>query len=133
MASTSEDQEIRLSKVDLSDGFWRLLVEPAQEWNFCYVMSDPPGARTGIVVPSALQIGWAAESPAYFCAATKTGRNLINMLMREDVELPEHPLEQFMKHKDLPRNAPPEAEERTSVGVYVHDYVRGSSRTTIDP
>ena len=68
MASTPEDQEIRLSKVDLSDGFWRLLVEPEQKWNFCYVMPDPPGARTRIVVPSALQMDWA-ESSAYFCAA----------------------------------------------------------------
>ena len=42
MASTPEDQEIRLSKVDLSDGFWRLLVEPAKRWNFSYVMPDPP-------------------------------------------------------------------------------------------
>ena len=124
MASTPEDQEIRLSKVDLSDGFWRLLVEPAQKWNFCYVMPDPPGARTRIVVPSALQMGWA-ESPAYFCAATETGRDLIDMLLREGVELPEHPLEEFMKPNDIPKTAPPGAEERTSVGVYVDDYVLG--------
>ena len=64
MASTPEDQEIRLSKADLSDEFWRLLVEPEQKWNFCYVMPDPPGACTRIVVPSALQMGWAEKSPA---------------------------------------------------------------------
>jgi hypothetical protein len=63
MALSPQDQEIGLSKVDLSDGFWRLLVEPAQKWNFCYVMPDPPGSRVRIVVPSALQMGWA-ESPA---------------------------------------------------------------------
>jgi hypothetical protein len=40
MASTPADQEIRLAKVDLSDGFWRLLVNPKQKWNFCYVMPD---------------------------------------------------------------------------------------------
>ena len=35
MALTPEDQEIRLGEVDLSGGFWRLLVEPVQKWNFC--------------------------------------------------------------------------------------------------
>jgi hypothetical protein len=124
MASTPEDQEIRLSKVDLSDGFWRLLVEPSQKWNFSYVMPDPPGSRVRIVVPSALQMGWA-ESPAYFCAATETGRDIIERLLREGVELPEHPLEKFMEPTDRPRTAPPESVDHTSVGVYVDDYVLG--------
>ena len=84
MPSTPEDQEIRLSKIDLSDGFWRLFVELAQKWNFCYVMLDPPGAPSRMVVPSALQMGWE-ESPAYFCTATETDRNLIDMLLREGV------------------------------------------------
>jgi hypothetical protein len=122
MASTPKDQEIRLSKVDLSDGFWRLIVEPEQKHNFCYVMPDPPGARTRIVVPSALQMGWA-ESPGYFCAATETGRDIIDLLLREKVDLPEHPLEKFMEPVDTPKTAPPGADEHTSVGVYVDDYV----------
>ena len=54
IALTRADQEIRLSKVEISDGIWRLLVEPSQNWNFCYVMPDPFGARTRILVPSAL-------------------------------------------------------------------------------
>jgi hypothetical protein len=87
VTSTSEDQEIRLSKVDLLDGFWRLLVEPVQKWNFCYVVPDPPGSRVRIVVPSALQMGWA-ESPAYFCTATETGRDIIDLLLCEEIDLP---------------------------------------------
>ena len=43
MASTPKDHEIRLRKVDLSDGFWRMLVAPKEKWNFCYVMPDPLG------------------------------------------------------------------------------------------
>jgi hypothetical protein len=142
MASTPEDQEISLAKVDLSDGFWRLLVEPAQKWNFCYVMPNPPGARVRIAVPSALQMGWA-ESPAYFCAATKTGLDIIDLLLREGVDLPWHPLEKFMAPTDLPRTAPPESADQTSIGIYVDDYVlavvenddrsliRGVSRATL--
>ena len=80
---------------------------------------------SSIVVPSALQMGWA-ESPAYFYAATKTGRDLIDMLLREGVDLPEHTLEKFMEPQDIPKTTPPEAEERTSVGVYYVDgYVLG--------
>jgi hypothetical protein len=124
MATTPADQEIRWSKVDLSDGFWRLIVKPEEKWNFCYVMPDPPGARVRIVVPSALQMGWA-ESPAYFCAATETGRDIIDLLLKEEVELPEHPFEDFMIPDDLPRTAPPEAPDQTSVGVYVDDYILG--------
>jgi hypothetical protein len=124
MTSTPENQEIRLSKVDLSDGFWQLLVEPVQKWNFCYVMPDPPGSRVRIVVPSALQMGWA-ESPAYFCTATDTGRDIIDLLLREEIDLPGHPLEKFMKPKYLPRTAPPGSAEQTSVGIYVDDYILG--------
>jgi hypothetical protein len=88
-------------------------------------MPDPPGSRVRIVVPSALQMGWA-ESPAYFCTATKTGRDIIALPLREGiVDLPGHPLEEFMKPKYVPRTAPPGSAEQTSVGVYVDDYVLG--------
>jgi hypothetical protein len=122
MASTPEDQEIRLAKVDLSDGFWRLIVNPEQKYNFCYVMPDPPGSRVRIVVPSALQMGWA-ESPAHFCAATETGRDIIELLLRDEIDLPEHPFEQFMTPSEVPKTAPPGAEPYTSIGVFVDDYV----------
>ena len=50
---------------------------------------------------------------------------MIDLLLREGVDLPEHPLEEFMKPKNIPKTAPPGLEERTSVGVYVDDYVLG--------
>jgi hypothetical protein len=87
-------------------------------------MPDPPGAPVQIVVPSALQMGWT-ESPSYFCAATETGRDIIDLLLREGIDLPEHPMEKFMKPNDLPRTAPPESADQTSVGVYVDDCVLG--------
>jgi hypothetical protein len=122
MASMPKDQEIRLAKVDLSNRFWRLIAEPEQKHNFCCVMPYPPGSRVRIVVPSALQMGWA-ESPAYFCAATETGRDIIELLLREEIDMPEHPLEQFMVRADAPKTAPPGDEPHTSIGVHVDDYV----------
>jgi hypothetical protein len=67
---------VMLSKISLSDGFWQMLVDKGQKWNFAYLMPDPPGHPTQIVVPLALQMGWA-KSPPYFCAATEMGRDII--------------------------------------------------------
>jgi hypothetical protein len=99
MYSTPAEEEIRFSKIDLSDGFWRMIVQDHQKWNFCYVMPDPPGAPIRIVVPSALQMGWC-ESPAYFCAATETARDIIEWLMTTDIKLPAHPMEKFLTPDD---------------------------------
>jgi hypothetical protein len=78
------------SKIDLSNVFWRTTVADGVEWNFAYVMPDPPGHPLRIMVPSALQMGWF-ESPANFYAATKTGRNIIAKFVA-DTALPPHPL-----------------------------------------
>jgi hypothetical protein len=86
---------VMLAKIDLSGGFWRMLVQEDQQWNFAYVMPDPPDQEIRIVVPSALQMGWA-ESPTYFCAATEMGRDIIQGLVDSEVELPPHCLESYM-------------------------------------
>jgi hypothetical protein len=142
IAETPEGEEVLLAKVDLSDGFWRIIVDPKQRWNFCYVMPDPPGAPTRIVVPSALQMGWQ-ESPGYFCTATETGRDIVSWLIAENIQLPAHPFEHFMippdpesevedKDSMKPREvtdgleAEPDAaegEERVFVKVFVDDYI----------
>jgi hypothetical protein len=129
MAGAPAGQEILLSKVDLSDGFWRIIVEEAARWNFCYVMPDPPGAPIRIVIPSALQMGWM-ESPQYFCTATETGRDFIQWLVDQKIDCPPHPLEKFMLPQDLvgtidTKDATPTGEDpgAYSVNVYVDDYI----------
>ena len=56
---------IQFLKLDISDGFWRLVIKPEDSYNFAYVLPQHPGQLTKIVVPSALQMGWL-ESPSYF-------------------------------------------------------------------
>jgi hypothetical protein len=102
-------------------------VPPEQKWNFCYVMPDPPEPHIRIVVPSALQMAWA-ESPAYFCAATETGRDVIDLLLREKVDLHEHPFEAFMKPKDMPKTSPNQEEH---VGDFILALVENEDRTLI--
>jgi hypothetical protein len=111
-----------LAKIDLSDGFWRMLVQEDQKWNFAYVMPDPPGHPIRIVVPSALQMGWT-ESPPYFCAATETGRDIIQGLVDEKTPLPPHCLEKYMKPAKGAKRAQAGLPDRSGIYVYVDDYI----------
>ena len=73
------DKPFKFCKVDVKDGFWRLSVSEEDAWHFCYtVPPSGPNATiddTIIVVPNALQMGWT-ESPAFFCAASETARDI---------------------------------------------------------
>jgi hypothetical protein len=82
-------------------------------------MPDPLGAPVRIVVPWALQMGWA-ESPAYFCTATETGRDIIQWLVNAKVELPPHPFEEFMVPAENPAG---HGEGSSEIHVYVDDYI----------
>ena len=67
-------EPIYMAKWDIKDGFWRLDCAPNHEWSFAYVLPHNGGGPI-LVVPSALQMGWI-ESPAYFCAASETARDV---------------------------------------------------------
>jgi hypothetical protein len=110
-----------LSKIDLSDGFWRMLVEEAKQLNFAYVMPDPPGSPVQIVVPAALQMGWT-ESPSYFCTATETARDIIQGLVSDEVELPPHCLERYMRPTKSAKRSKSDSPGHGTY-VYVDDFV----------
>ena len=67
---------ILFSKIDLSDGFWRMKVPKDQKWNIAYVIPDKEGERTIIVVPSALHMGWC-QSPAFLCTGTEAAKEVM--------------------------------------------------------
>ena len=77
-AEAPEDAKVFMAKWDIKDGFWRLVCEEGEEWNFAYVLPQPGGEPVRLVVPTSLQMGWV-ESPAYFCAASKTGRDVATL------------------------------------------------------
>ena len=93
---------ILFCKLDIKDGFWRMCVPEAAEEEFCYVLPQIPGQPPQdiqLVVPAALQMGWTS-SPAFFCAATETGRDIAEWL-RLLPHLPPHPLEEHtLNHPD---------------------------------
>jgi hypothetical protein len=58
MATVPSEEHIHFSKMDLADGYWRMVVEDEARWNFAYVMPTPPGEPTRLVVPRALEYKW---------------------------------------------------------------------------
>jgi hypothetical protein len=130
MADTPADEVIVFSKIDLSDGFWRMIVAEESKWNFCYVMPDAEGSPVRIVVPSALQMGWA-ESPPFFCAATQAGRDVIEYLIDQKFDLPPHPLESYIIPAEAMKNITPSQRDTIHrfVAVYVDDFILAGVET----
>ena len=95
MAAVPAEEIIMFAKIDLSDGFWRMLVREVDKWHFAYVLPGCTGQPTRLVIPHALQMGWT-ESPGYFCAATETGRDILQALIDAKVQLPPHQFDSFM-------------------------------------
>jgi hypothetical protein len=99
LATTPVDATpLLFAKLDIKDGFWRMVVPEKDEYNFAYVLPQLPGddSEPQIVVPSSLQMGWK-HSPPYFCAASETGRDVGEHLLHQDIgSLPPHPFEKHM-------------------------------------
>lgn len=121
MASTPLEDEIMFSKIDLSDGFWRIIVNKAECSNFAYVLPDPPGHPIRLVIPHALQMGWA-ESPGYFCAATETGRDVMQAIIEAETPLPAHPLETYMTPTTPAKRQEAGTAPNQMSAVFVDDY-----------
>jgi hypothetical protein len=90
---------ILFSKIDIKDGYWRMVVPEDEEWHFAYVLpAAHPDEPLQLVVPSCLQMGWC-DSPAFFCAASETARDITQDLANTPVgSLPHHPLEDWLLH-----------------------------------
>ena len=118
---------ICFSKLDISDGFWRLVVTNECSFNFAYVLPQPPGHPIRIVVPSALQMGWK-ESPGYFCATTEVARDITQYLIDNKVSLPFHPIEDQMSIPDITPRARDESPSSLPQ-VYVDDFCTAATQS----
>jgi len=128
MKITRAGKWILFSKLDISDGFWRLVVRKEDSFNFAFVLPQLPGQPTRIVVPSAVQMGWV-ESPSYFCAVTETARDITQHLIDTDASLPAHPIENSMTIPTVPLRART-TEPDSSIQVYVDDFVNATTQST---
>ena len=121
MASVPPEEHIHFSKMDLADGYWRMVVEPDARWNFAYVMPSADGQPIRLVIPRALQMGWN-ESPAYFCATTETARDVAQSWIDNDTRLAEHPMESFTTPTKPARRQSTTEPRRQMSAVYVDDF-----------
>ena len=122
LASVPPHEIVHLAKIDLSDGFWRMLVEEEDKWNFAYVLPGAPNAPVRLVIPHALQMGWT-ESPGYFCAATETGRDVMQSLLEAGIALPPHCADKYMTPAFPAKRQTVQAPEWKMMAVYVDDYI----------
>eukprot|EP00957_Ditylum_brightwellii_P013163 994036-Ditylum_brightwellii.AAC.1 len=59
----------KFAKLDAKDGFWRLIVNEEEAWNFCYVLPPKDGHnitnldKVELVVPLSIQIGANHHAP----------------------------------------------------------------------
>ena len=119
---------ICFSKLDISDGFWRLVVRPEDSYNFTYVLPQLPGQPIKIVVPSALQMGWV-ESPSYFCTVTECAQDLTQHLIDNKTTLPQHPIKVQMTIPDVPPRARAECPSKI-LQVYVDGFCHAATQST---
>ncbi len=49
-----EGRDIMFSKLDVKNGFWKMVCQAGEEWNFAYILPNHPGQPVETVVPSAL-------------------------------------------------------------------------------
>ncbi len=128
MKITRAGKWILFSKLDISDGFWRLVVTEDDSFNFAYVLPQQAGQPIRIVVPSALQMGWV-ESPSYFCAVTECARDITQHLVDSDTTLPSHPIETQMKIPHVPARARSDT-PTSALQVYVDDFCNAATQST---
>ncbi len=101
MRDTPAGLHVLMLKLDISDGFWRLIVWDVDCYNFASVLPQQEGKPCRIVVPSAVQMGWV-ESPALFCAVTESARDLMAQhFVDAAVPLPPHQVESSMAIEDV--------------------------------
>lgn len=127
MKKARSGEWIYFSKLDISDGFWRLVVRPEDSYNFAYVLPQLPGEPIRIVIPSALQMGWV-ESPSYFCTVTECARDLTQYLISNNIALPHHPIEEMMTIPVIPKRARASSPSCLPQ-VYVDDFCNAATQS----
>lgn len=116
------------TKIDLKDGYWRMVVDEDDAWNFAYVLPKlDDNKETQLVIPDALQMGWS-ESPPFFCVATETARDIADNYFTADNNLPAHPNEDTIMKIDwnkIPHKVKQDEDVKVLhlLKVYIDDFI----------
>jgi hypothetical protein len=88
----AEHGPVYMIKIDLSDGFYRVPLRPADIPTLGVAYPSLPGAEKLVAFPLVLPMGWTESAP-FFCTATETATDLANAWMTDGWDPPLHPLE----------------------------------------
>ena len=66
-----------MAKFDISDGFYRLFLDPDDAPKLAVLMPKYTGEPQLVAVPLSLTMGWVS-SPPTFCAASETAADIAN-------------------------------------------------------
>jgi hypothetical protein len=127
MRDTPAGLHILFSKLDISDGFWRLIVQEADSYNFAYVLPQEAGEPCRVVVPAAVQMGWV-ESPSHFCTVTETARDITQHCVDNQISLPHDPIEESMTIMDVPLRGRTRSPTKL-LQVYVDDFCYAATQS----
>jgi hypothetical protein len=124
---------ILFSKLDIKDGYWRMVVPEDDKWHFAYFLPmASPDEETQLIIPSLLQMGWC-DRPAFFCAASETARDIAEDLSAAPIgSLEPHALENLLLH---PAEWPTDGLEVQAakfvhlIKVYVDDFIQLAQTT----
>jgi hypothetical protein len=120
---------ILFCKLDISDGFWRLVVRDTDCFNFAYVLPQAAGEPCRLVIPAAVQMGWV-KSPSLFCTVTESARDLTQHFVDAKVDLPRDAVEDSMQIQDVPLRASTDTPTKL-LQVYVDDFCHAATQSTV--
>lgn len=103
---------IYLSKVDISDGFYRIWLLPQDIPRLGVVFPTLPGEPKLVAFPLTLPMGWVASAP-YFCAATETITDLANAAYANSTPAKPHRLDEVAE-SPIATDTPTPATTRTT-------------------
>ncbi len=95
-----DQHSIPLAPQYLANGYYRIPFAPEASLELAVIL-PPNGGDNLVGIPLSLPMGWA-QSPPYFCAFTKTGADLVNLLQAHYAILPAHPLEPVTQLNHVP-------------------------------
>ncbi len=127
MRDTTPGIHILFSKLDISDGFWCLIVQEEDSYNFVYILPQEAGELCRVVVLAAVQIGWV-KSPSHFCAVMESARDLTQHFVDNNIPLPPDPLENAMKIADVPMRDRTQSLTKL-LQVYVDDFCYAATQS----
>lgn len=101
LLANPSDGPVYIIKLDISDGFYRIALVPADVPKLGVIFPTRPGVEPIVAFPLVLPMGWA-NSPPIFSAATETIADITNQRLLQQWHAPSHHLD------DLAASIPPE-------------------------